>query len=317
MKKLLLILLCLPFIGFGQQTYVPDDNFEAYLEANGMGNGIINDDYVTTANINTVTFLDVYNQNISDLTGIGDFTALTQFGCSDNQITYLDVSANTALEELYCPKNQLTNIDISGATSLTKLTCYSNFLINLDVSGNTSLIELYCQSNNLSILDISNNTILTKLWCFDNQLTSLDINSNINLINLDCSNNQITSINVSQNSVLTQLVCMENQLTSLDVRNGNNYNLSTFFALNNPNLTCINVDNPAWSTSNWTGFAFAFDNQHYFNSSCGGTSINEQTTNKELLKVTNILAKEIKGKKNQPQFYIYDDGTVAKKLIVE
>ena len=28
MKKLLLILLCLPFIGFGQQTYVPDDNFE-------------------------------------------------------------------------------------------------------------------------------------------------------------------------------------------------------------------------------------------------------------------------------------------------
>ena len=37
MKRLLLILLCLPMIGFGQQTYVPDDNFEAYLEANGMG----------------------------------------------------------------------------------------------------------------------------------------------------------------------------------------------------------------------------------------------------------------------------------------
>ena len=44
MKKLLLILLCLPMIGFGQQTYVPDDNFEAYFEANGMGNGIANDD---------------------------------------------------------------------------------------------------------------------------------------------------------------------------------------------------------------------------------------------------------------------------------
>jgi len=55
MKKLLLILLCLPIIGFGQQTYIPDDNFEAYLEAHGMGNGILNDDYVTTANINTVT----------------------------------------------------------------------------------------------------------------------------------------------------------------------------------------------------------------------------------------------------------------------
>ena len=38
MKKLLLILLCVPIIGFGQQTYVPDNNFESYLEANGMGN---------------------------------------------------------------------------------------------------------------------------------------------------------------------------------------------------------------------------------------------------------------------------------------
>ena len=54
MKKLLLILLCLPVVALAQQTYVPDDNFEAYLEANGMGNGIANDDYVTTSNIDTV-----------------------------------------------------------------------------------------------------------------------------------------------------------------------------------------------------------------------------------------------------------------------
>ena len=31
MKKLLLILIALPMIGFGQQTYVPDDNFELAL----------------------------------------------------------------------------------------------------------------------------------------------------------------------------------------------------------------------------------------------------------------------------------------------
>ena len=29
MRKLLLILLCLPMIGFGQLTYVPDSAFEA------------------------------------------------------------------------------------------------------------------------------------------------------------------------------------------------------------------------------------------------------------------------------------------------
>ena len=77
MKKLLLILLCFPLLTLAQQTYVPDDNFEAYLEANGMGNGIANDDSVTTSNINTITSLDVSSKAISDLTGIEDFTALT------------------------------------------------------------------------------------------------------------------------------------------------------------------------------------------------------------------------------------------------
>jgi hypothetical protein len=317
MKKLLLILLCLPFIGFGQQTYVPDDNFEAYLEANGMGNGTPNDDYVTTANINLITFLDVSNKNISDLTGIEEFTALEQFGCSFNQITYLDVSANDNLYELYAPSNPLTSIDISGAISLTKLVLYDNNLSSIDVSNNTALAEIYCQNNNLISLDISSNPNLTYLWCTNNQLTSLDINSNIDLINLDCSNNQLTSLDVSQNTALTQLVCMENQLTNLDVRNGNNYNLSTFYALNNPNLTCINVDNAAWSTALWTGFAYAFDNHHYFNNNCNGTTlVQDHFTNKELLKVTGLLGRETK-QTNQPLFYIYDDGTVEKRIVIE
>ena len=57
MKKLLLILLCVPLIGFGQQmTYVPDDNFEEHLEFFNLGNGIPNDDSVLTSNINTILF---------------------------------------------------------------------------------------------------------------------------------------------------------------------------------------------------------------------------------------------------------------------
>ena len=74
-----------------QQTYVPDDNFENYLEANGMGDGISLNNYVFTANINTVTNLDVNNQNITDLTGIEDFTSLTYLDCNGNQLTSLDL----------------------------------------------------------------------------------------------------------------------------------------------------------------------------------------------------------------------------------
>ena len=97
MKKLLLILIAFPMVGFGQQTYVPDDNFEAYLENNGMGNGIPNDDYVTTASIVTAGGLYVDSQNISDLTGIEDFIALAALTCNDNQLTTLDLSNNTSL----------------------------------------------------------------------------------------------------------------------------------------------------------------------------------------------------------------------------
>ena len=62
-----------------------------------MGDGIYLNDSVSTANINTVTFLDVSSKNIADLTGIEDFIALTELQCHNNQLTSLDVSANTAL----------------------------------------------------------------------------------------------------------------------------------------------------------------------------------------------------------------------------
>ena len=42
-------------IGFGQLTYVPDDNFEQELINLGYDNVL--DDYVLTANINTVTII--------------------------------------------------------------------------------------------------------------------------------------------------------------------------------------------------------------------------------------------------------------------
>ena len=49
----------------------------------------------------------------------------------------------------------------------------------------------------------------------------------------------------------------------------------------------------------------------------GTTAIKEYTTNKKLLKITDILGRDTKGKKNEPLFYIYDDGTVEKKTNIE
>ena len=43
----------------------------------------------------------------------------------------------------------------------------------------------------------------------------------------------------------------------------------------------------------------------------------DNVQNKELIKMIDIFGREAKGKKNEPLFYIYDDGTVEKMLIVK
>jgi len=47
------------------------------------------------------------------------------------------------------------------------------------------------------------------------------------------------------------------------------------------------------------------------------TSINEKTQNKILLKVTDVLGRKSKGTKHTALIYIYDDGSVEKKIIIE
>ena len=322
MQKLLLILLCLPMVVLAQQTYVPDDNFEAYLEANGMGNGVPNDDYVTTANINTVTSLNVINENIADLTGIENFTDLTTLACDSNQLNSFDISNNTALTNLQCYSNQLTTLDVSVCTALTSLQCSYQQINSLDVSNNTALTHLMCSVNSITSLDVSNNTALILLNCNTNSLSNLDVSNNTALQYLYCYYNQLTTLNLTNNTSLTSFRCENNNLISLDIRNGNNINMISAPLIpkftNNPQLYCIDVDDANYSTANWTVANGNIDPQHYFSDNCSGTtSINEHTTSKKLLKVIDLLGKKTKPQTNIPLIEIYDDGTVEKRITID
>ena len=307
---------------FGQvnlKTYVPDDNFENYLEANGMGDGITLNDSINTLSIEMLMSLDVSNENISDLTGIEDFTSLLMLKCYSNPLTSIDVSNNIYLTDLRCQSNQLTTLDVSQNTALKTLFCFSNFLTSLDVSSNTALTHLYSHSNQFISLDVSQNTDLYFLQCQSNQLTTLDVSTNTALQYLHCYSNQLTSLDVSNDTALKELHCQDNQLTNLDLRNGNNTNMPftiSFNATNNPNLYCINVDDVSWSTANWTVANDNINTQHYFSNNCTSTEIEEYNANKGILKIIDFLGRETK-QTNQPLFYIYDDGTVEKKIIIE
>ena len=118
MKKLLLLLI-IPFLSFGQLTMIPDSNFEQRLISFGYDD--ILDGTVLTAAIDTVTQLEVSYYGIYDLTGIEDFTDLTELFCAYNGLISLDISQNTALSFLHLAGNQLTSLDVSQNTSLTQL----------------------------------------------------------------------------------------------------------------------------------------------------------------------------------------------------
>jgi pimeloyl-ACP methyl ester carboxylesterase len=56
----------------------------------------------------------------------------------------------------------------------------------------------------------------------------------------------------------------------------------------------------------------------YLNSSTSTTNLGEYTiSTKKILKLVDVLGRETKGTKNELLFYIYDDGTVEKRIIVE
>jgi len=179
--------------------------------------------------------------------------------------------------------------------------------------------EIDCPSMNIvDLTGIEEFTALISLYCDNNQITTLDVSNNTALIALNCSYNSLSSLDVSNNTDLTLLRCNNNQLTSLDVTNGNNINFAhpaqpPFDVLNNPNLYCIDVDDANYSTANWVDI----DPQHYFSNNCSATSVEEQKIEKELLKVTDLLGRETKGTKNEVLFYIYDDGTVEKRIVIE
>ncbi|MEX0996793.1 MAG: T9SS type A sorting domain-containing protein [Flavobacteriaceae bacterium] len=266
MKPFILIscLFCATQYMQAQFTAVPDTNFEAYLEANGMGDGIPDNGLVLTANIDTVTNLNLPNfAGITDLTGIEDFAALEFLNCSFNPIVQLDLSQNSSLSILGCAFTSLTSLDLSQNTSLmmlycpsndqltslllnsehlTILECFENQLTSLDLTNSPSLEYLDCESNNLTHLDISQNASLSFLRISDNPLTGLDTSQNALLTSLISGYTNITELDLSQNINLTNvLVPFNPQLSFLDIRNGNNSSIGSFSAIQT-DLDCIFVD---------------------------------------------------------------------------
>ena len=198
MKQFIFILIIFVTIPStrAQTTYIPDDNFEQALI--DLGYDDVLDDSVLTATISTVGSLYLENKNISDLTGIEDFSNLSILRVHSNGLTSIDVSNNPLLNQLNITSNQLTSLDISNNTLLTRLYADNNELTSMDVTNNDTLVFLYLESNSLTTVTGVNDKIhLTYLQLKYNELTSLDLSGCTSMVELEVYNNNLSSLDVT------------------------------------------------------------------------------------------------------------------------
>ena len=185
--------------------------------------------------IAAVTDIEAPGHQITDLTGVGYFTALTRLNVSDNLLTRLDVSQNTELFDLVCNENRLTELVIKDNEKLADLYCRGNQLTSIEANPKIGNIEcgnnplesldltayhelwgLSCRNCGLTELDLSRNPKMWVLMLDDNQLSSLDLSRCRKLMRLDAMNNQLTEV-ILGSSYMKEIILTGNPLKELDI----------------------------------------------------------------------------------------------------
>ncbi|MFP5438355.1 MAG: T9SS type A sorting domain-containing protein [Bacteroidia bacterium] len=250
------------------------------INVNGAGNLAqlgLNSNNITTIDISHNPNLRSVSCNYNPISQI-DVTQnpeLDYLSCSFTSVSTIDLSQNPNLEYLYCEGLQLTSLDVSDNPELLTLYAPNNNLAVLNVNNNTALRQLIISSNHISILDISNNLALREFSCQNNQISTLNVHNHSELEYVGLDNNLFTTLDFSDNHRLISFNCSESpMLAHLNLKNGNNSNITQYNMrlVSNPNLYCIEVDDPAFSTSTWT----ERDAQVNFSENC--TNSIEQST---------------------------------------
>lgn len=253
---------------FEGSIYIPDDAFEAYLEAefadNIIPDGSSTDEYITFNDITAITDIDFnfpnvapFTTSVKDLTGIKSFTALRYLIARNNDITGdVDLSGLSSLSKIYIDENpNLTGLNFTGCSSLQQVKASKCNLTNLDLSIatlNTSnadeLTDVDVDTNNLTELNISGHTGIEYLDFGTNaNVTSIDISLLTKLTLLRFQKCDISGdLDVSANLSLGSLAAYDNdKLTSIDL-GAIPYSNFTYFKTNSSSLlSCIYTDTPS------------------------------------------------------------------------
>jgi hypothetical protein len=210
MKKLYLI-FCLVFsvLAGAQVINFPDANFKARLlqpnaafadggeevtlDVNGNGE-------IEVAEAQVIYGLDVSNGNISDLTGIANFTNLKILNCNYNSLTTLSIPNPVSLIVLFAKYNSLTTVNVNFESVIEGLDLSHNNLAAFAVS-NTYFADVFDLSyNHLTSLAIDDSDF-SYFFIDHNNLSSVEFNGNVRFFwpVADFSNNQFSMLNFPAN----------------------------------------------------------------------------------------------------------------------
>ena len=183
-QLLLIVFMMTGFYGFCQKTHIPDAEFRRVLSdpvEEGYYGLTIENDSILNAEAENITNLDnLYDEGISDLTGIEAFVNITSLDCSENTLTSLDLSKNTALTQLYANDNSLTFLNLPTNNNLQLLHCSNNSLTSLNIKDSgldRPERTLFYAENNTSLTCIESNSTSFEHrknlgeWGFDDNVT--------------------------------------------------------------------------------------------------------------------------------------------------
>jgi len=234
LRIIFLLALCIYGTGKATAQYVtlPDTNFRNYLQSLYPSCFNSNNKLDTVcAATQPAASINVYNLNITDLTGVQYFKNLDSLDCSSNSLSSLP-TLPPSLIYLNCDSNKLSTLpalpvflaylNCSFNYALGSLPTLPAFLTYLDCSYN-SLSSLPALPASLILLKSSANSLanglpalpdsLTSLSCYINNLSSLPALP-ASLTNIECESNKLTSLPALPAS-LKGLQCSYNNLSSL------------------------------------------------------------------------------------------------------
>ncbi|QSE97430.1 Ig-like domain-containing protein [Fulvivirga lutea] len=215
-----------------------------------------NNGKLSSVNISSLDQLEYLGLNAHNLTSIdvSNNLNLTTLSLSDNPITNLNLSNNSALTSLALLRcSSLTQLDLSSNTNLTAINILGVGLDNLDLSNNLLLSDITIDFNNFSSFDLSIFPNLVFFSADGNNLENLDFSNNPNLNEVILNDNILTGLNFDNNPSMEFIYLSNNNLQSLSIKNGNNTILQDLELINNPNLSCVEVDDVTYFENNFSG----------------------------------------------------------------